>query len=105
MVLRHLRDFGSITSWEAIQQYGNTRLSATIYTLRHRYGYLIEGEMETFVNRYGYTSQFARYTLGPQAKRETAQTVMEEWAKTEPAEEPKPECRFPVPPLFQQITA
>lgn len=33
-VLEHLQTYGSITSWEAIQKYGATRLSAIIYELR-----------------------------------------------------------------------
>ena len=36
-VLKHLEDFGSITSWEAIKEYGATRLSAIIYNLRRKY--------------------------------------------------------------------
>lgn len=36
-VLEHLLTYGSITSWEAIQKYGATRLSAIIYELRKRY--------------------------------------------------------------------
>lgn len=35
-VLNHLRENGSITSWEAIQQYGATRLSAIIFNLRKK---------------------------------------------------------------------
>lgn len=47
---------GHITSWEAIQEMGNTRLSATIYTLRYTYEMPIEMEMRTAPNgkRYGY---------------------------------------------------
>ena len=33
-VLRHLKQIGHITSWEAIKEYGITRLSAKIYNLR-----------------------------------------------------------------------
>ena len=41
-VLNHLRINGSITSWEAIQEYGVTRLSATIFNLRKKgYVYII----------------------------------------------------------------
>ena len=35
-ILRHLRDYGTITSWEAIQEYGCTRLSHYIYLLKRR---------------------------------------------------------------------
>ena len=33
-ILNHLMQFGSITTWEAIQQYGITRLSGRIFDLR-----------------------------------------------------------------------
>jgi len=41
---------GKITSWDAIQKMGNTRLSATIYNLRHLYGMNIGMRMKTAVN-------------------------------------------------------
>jgi len=34
-ILKHLLKKGSITSWEAIEKYRITRLSARIYTLRN----------------------------------------------------------------------
>ena len=36
-VLEHLKTHGSITSWEAIQLYRATRLSAIIFNLRKHY--------------------------------------------------------------------
>lgn len=39
-LLAYLREFGSITSLEAIRDLGNTRLSATIFTLKEE-GYNI----------------------------------------------------------------
>lgn len=62
-ILMHLEEFGSITSWEAIKEYGATRLSAIIFTLRHRYNLNIVSEMVTFTDRYGHESQFAKYVL------------------------------------------
>lgn len=41
MVLHHLLKHGSITSWDAIQLYGITRLSQYIYLLRKE-GYVFE---------------------------------------------------------------
>lgn len=35
-VLKHLQEYGSITSWEAIEEYGATRSSAIIYNLRKK---------------------------------------------------------------------
>ena len=37
-VLNHLKEHGSITSWEAIQRYRITRLSEYIRSLRHEDG-------------------------------------------------------------------
>ena len=62
-ILRHLIDFGTITSWEAIQEYGCTRLSHYIYLLK-KDGHTITGTDEPFVNRYGEKSHFTRYRLG-----------------------------------------
>lgn len=62
LVLRHLIDFGNITTWEAFQKYGNTRLSAYILILRKK-GYDIQTEYVTTTNRYGNTSTYAKYIL------------------------------------------
>lgn len=59
-IIRHLMTEGSITAWEAIKEYGSTRLSAIVYELRKK-GWHIESEMVTSKNRYGNTVQFARY--------------------------------------------
>lgn len=59
-IIRHLMTEGSITAWEAIKEYGSTRLSAIVYELRKK-GWNIESEMVTAKNRYGNTVQFARY--------------------------------------------
>ena len=63
-VLNHLKEYGSITSMEAIQNYGATRLSAIIFNLRYKDGYDIETHMETTKNRYGRSVDYARYVLG-----------------------------------------
>ena len=61
-VLRHLQELGSITSWEAIMEYGVTRVSAHIHTLRKK-GYEIESERITTKNRFGENCSFAKYFL------------------------------------------
>ena len=61
-ILRHLRDYGSITSWEAIREYNCTRLSHYIYLLK-RDGYSITATNVPFTNKYGEKSHFARYRL------------------------------------------
>ena len=67
-VLMHLEEFGSITSWEAIKEYGATRLSAIIYNLRHRYSLNIISEAVEFTDRYGHKSSFAKYVLKKENK-------------------------------------
>ena len=43
-ILRHLEDYGSITTWEAIKEYGCTRLGHYIYLLRRKENYnIIQG--------------------------------------------------------------
>lgn len=61
-ILRHLKDNKTITTWEAIQEYGVTRLSARIYTLR-KGGYTINSEWVTSENRYGEKSTYKIYIL------------------------------------------
>lgn len=61
-VLEHLQKNGCITSWEAIDLYGATRLSAIIYNLRHR-GYSIDMINLPFVDRFGTQSRFGKYIL------------------------------------------
>ena len=62
-ILRHLENQGSITSWEAIRDYGATRLSAIIYNLRHRYNLDIENEWIEFTDRYGSKARYVKYNL------------------------------------------
>ena len=62
-VMLHLEEKGSITSWEAIKEYGATRLSAIIFNLRHKYGMNIVSEPYEFVDRYGNKSSYAKYVL------------------------------------------
>lgn len=61
-VLRHMRDFGGITSMEAIKEYGCTRLSARISDLRHM-GHKISAKRFTSRNRYGEKVSFCLYWL------------------------------------------
>ena len=64
-VLRHMRDYGSITSAEAITEYGIYRLASRISDLKKQ-GIPIEKEMVSGKNRYGEPTSFARYSLGGQ---------------------------------------
>ncbi len=62
-VLKYMRDFGSISSLEAFQDLGITRLSAVIHTLRHKKGYEIKSDREIGKNRYNEPVRYARYTM------------------------------------------
>lgn len=62
-VLLHLQEYGSITSWEAIKEYGATRLSAIIYNLRHLYNLNIQSEKVEFTDRYGNNASYVNYVL------------------------------------------
>lgn len=61
-VLIHLQHFGSITSMEAIEKFGATRLSAIILNLRKR-GHKINTENVSFTDRFGRKSSCAKYVL------------------------------------------
>lgn len=60
-IMLHLQEFGSITSWEAIKEYGATRLSAIIYNLRYKYDMNIINQDIEFIDRYGNKSYFTKY--------------------------------------------
>lgn len=61
-VIDLLRKQGYITSYEAIEKFGATRLSGIIFILRER-GFGIETEMVQGKNRYGHTTSYAIYHL------------------------------------------
>ena len=54
-IIRHMLDYGSITSLEAVQEYGIMRLASRISDLK-REGYDISKDMESGKNRYGETT-------------------------------------------------
>lgn len=62
-IKQYLFDNKSITSWEAIKEFGITRLSAVIYDLRYKEGLNIETKYESSKNRYGDSVSYARYIL------------------------------------------
>ena len=61
-VLQWLEANASISSMEAIQNFGATRLSAIIFNLRKR-GYNIETVMVDGRDRFGNQMRYARYYL------------------------------------------
>lgn len=62
LILKHLETHKGITSMEAFNKYGNTRLSATIFILRHE-GYNIVATNKEVMNRYGKKTIVAMYSL------------------------------------------
>lgn len=60
-VLWHLQTYSSITSWEAWEKYGATRLSSIIHNLIHTRGYNIGGEDITRTTRFGQKTTFKKY--------------------------------------------
>ena len=61
-IMRHMRDYGSITSREAMEEYGIMRLASRITDLRAQ-GVNIVKETERGRNRYGEKISYARYKL------------------------------------------
>ena len=61
-ILRHLKEFGSITLFESIYECDCTRLSARIHDLRRR-GVPIKTEMIDTFNKHGEPISYAEYRL------------------------------------------
>ena len=61
-VMQYMRDFGSITSAEAMRDLGVMRLASRVSDLRES-GVRITSAWETAKNRYGETVSYKRYRL------------------------------------------
>ena len=61
-IRKHLLEKKNITSMEAIELYGETRLSAIIFNLRKK-GYNIVNMNETGIDRYGNECRYVRYVF------------------------------------------
>ena len=61
-IIRHLRDYGSITSLEAITEYGILRLASRINDLKRK-GYNIVSETAVGENRYNEKVHYSVYRL------------------------------------------
>lgn len=84
-LLAYLKQYRTITSLEAIRDLGNTRLSATVYTLRRK-GHDISTTTVDVPTRWGTTTQVARYRLNEaidQAFKEAAESrnFWSQWKK------------------------
>lgn len=62
-VKKHLETVGHITSLEAINLFGATRLSGIIYNLRNSYGMNIRNKKNKTIDRFGHTCYFDTYVL------------------------------------------
>lgn len=62
-ILEHLKQYGSITQRDAIDNYGIMRLGARIYDLK-REGHVITREIVEGRNRYDEKTHYARYRMG-----------------------------------------
>lgn len=61
-ILNYIREFGSISSWEAYSDLGITQLGARIDQLKKE-GYEFKTEWENKKNRYGEQTTYKRYSL------------------------------------------
>lgn len=61
LVKAHLIKNGHITSWEAINLYFATRLSAIIFNLRHNENMAIGGENIQHIDAFGNKTTFTKY--------------------------------------------
>ena len=70
-ILWHLQNYGNITSWEAIKEYGATRLSSIIFNLRSE-GLDIVSEDLQVQTRFGRNVNVAKYILITKVNQQTA---------------------------------
>ena len=61
-IIRHLKDKGSITSLEAMKEYGIMRLTSRVCELKDQ-GYMIRSEFVSSKNRYNEPVSFSKYSL------------------------------------------
>lgn len=61
-ILRHMEKYGSITSLEAMQEYGIMRLASRVSDLK-KAGFHIRVETACGKNRFGEATSYARYRL------------------------------------------
>lgn len=61
-VINYIREFGSISSWEAYKDLGVTQLATRIKELKEQ-GYEFRTEWESSINRFGEKTDYKRYYL------------------------------------------
>jgi hypothetical protein len=62
-VMMHLKRRGSITAWQAINEYNITRLSAIVFKLKRDLNMDIESTLVTTTTKKGNTKRYTIYTL------------------------------------------
>ena len=67
-VLNYLKQNGSLTSMQAFELFGATRLSAIIFNLKSKYN-IVTQDMEC-IDRYGHVCHFAKYVYRGDKKNE-----------------------------------
>ena len=73
-VLWHLKTYGSITSYEAIKEYGATRLADIIFKHKKN-GYAIDSIPLSKKTRFGRTTRIAKYTYTPPPAKLTQEVL------------------------------
>jgi len=63
MVKKHLKKKKTITSWQAIELFKATRLSAIIFELKNRQNWVIESKAMAKKDENGQTCNFVKYVL------------------------------------------
>ena len=71
IILKHLDRYKKITSWQAIMEYGITKVNCVVYHLRQD-GYVISTENKEVTTRLGNKATIAVYTLISKPQRQTA---------------------------------
>ena len=62
MIIKYIKDFGSISSWDAYKDLGITQLGTRIFELKQK-GYIFSKERIKTKNRYGDDSHYDKYRL------------------------------------------
>lgn len=61
-ILKYIRDFGSISTWQAMMDLGVARLASRIFDLKEQ-GYVFTKKRVTTKNRYGENTYYYEYRL------------------------------------------
>ena len=62
MILQYIKEFGSISPYEAFRDLGVTKLATRISEMRSQDGMEFHKESVTTKNRYGHTVTYTRYS-------------------------------------------